>query len=120
MLYIKPDNATRIEITDQNVFTTCPTCGREIRVDLMDMLQDPDFDLYGTQVVCADCAPLESDGTGKDNIGKLLDRMNRCKRPQATLRALCTFAAAWSKQNNAANTPYDLTESAERIENGFV
>lgn len=64
MLYIKPDNATRIEITDQNVFTTCPTCGREIRVDLIDMLQDPDFDLYGTQVVCADCARTENTSKG--------------------------------------------------------
>lgn len=57
MFYLKPNNYTRIEITDQNIFTTRPECGKEFHVDLMELLLDPDgFDLYGTQVHCFACS----------------------------------------------------------------
>lgn len=57
MFYIKLNNCTRIEITDKNVFTTCPECGKEFHVDLMELLHDStDFDLYGTLVYCDECS----------------------------------------------------------------
>ena len=32
MFYIKPNEHTRIEITGENVYTTCPECGEEAEV----------------------------------------------------------------------------------------
>ena len=39
-----------IEINDENVFCTCPKCGKEVRVDLVEVLKDDD--LLSTQVCC--------------------------------------------------------------------
>lgn len=43
-------------ITDENVYTTCPRCGAEVAVNLADVLNDEDSDLYGTAVYCDKCA----------------------------------------------------------------
>lgn len=57
MFYLKTNDCTRIEITDQNIFTTCPECGKEFHVDLMELVHGLDsFDLYGTQVFCDECS----------------------------------------------------------------
>ena len=45
-----------IEINDENVFCRCPVCGREILVDLEEVLVDSDADLVGTAVLCDECA----------------------------------------------------------------
>ena len=46
----------RTVITDENVFTVCPQCGLEHKVDLCDVLSGGDTDLYGTQVYCRECS----------------------------------------------------------------
>ena len=45
-----------IEINDENVFCRCPVCGREILVDLEEVLGDGKGDLFGTAVLCEDCS----------------------------------------------------------------
>ena len=61
MFYVKAEIAEgvaiRAEITDENVFTTCPDCGVEHQVDLADMLDEEGrLDLFGTAVCCAACS----------------------------------------------------------------
>ena len=60
MFYIKTKQycgkTINIEITDENVFTRCPECGREMPVDLAEIFADGEGDLFSTQVVCAACA----------------------------------------------------------------
>ena len=60
MFYVKTqfneETTLTTEITDENVFTRCPRCGSEIRSDLVDILADGDGDLFGTTVLCDDCA----------------------------------------------------------------
>ena len=59
MFYIKTKQlsgkAITTEITDENVFTRCPECGREIPIDLAEIFSDGEGDLCSTQVVCAAC-----------------------------------------------------------------
>lgn len=43
-----------IEINDENVFCTCPKCGKEVRVDLVEVLEEGD--LVYTQVCCNTCS----------------------------------------------------------------
>lgn len=43
-----------VEITDENVFTRCPSCGAEIPVDIVEEIRNGDFDLFGTAVYCND------------------------------------------------------------------
>ncbi len=61
MFYVKTqfDESTAIltEITDENVFTRCPDCGREILIDLNDVIDDDgQLDLFGVSVCCAECS----------------------------------------------------------------
>ena len=48
----------KIEINDENVFTACVECGKEIAVDIVDEIKNnPDFDLFGTGRFCnQECA----------------------------------------------------------------
>lgn len=45
-----------IEINDENVYTTCPGCGIEHRIDIVEMAQCGDFDLFGTAIYCCECS----------------------------------------------------------------
>ena len=60
MFYVKePINdamEVTIEINDENVFCRCPVCGREVLVDLEEVLCDGKGDLSGTAVLCEDCS----------------------------------------------------------------
>lgn len=60
MFYVKEpiDDAMEvtIEISDENVFCRCPVCGREVPVDLEEVLGDGKGDLFGTAVLCEDCS----------------------------------------------------------------
>ena len=60
MFYIKTKQHSgkmvSTEITDENVFTRCPECGREMPVDLAEIFADGEGDLISTQVLCAACA----------------------------------------------------------------
>jgi hypothetical protein len=59
MFYVKtnlPDGmAITTEITDENVYCRCPDCGKEVGVDLAEVLAGCDGDLYGTAVCCTGC-----------------------------------------------------------------
>lgn len=59
MFYMKY-NGRKLEITEDNVFTRCPVCGKEFTVDVSELFQDGDIDLYGTSIYCPECA--ERDG----------------------------------------------------------
>ena len=48
-----------IEINDENVFCTCPKCGKEVEVDLVEVLEEGD--LVSTQVCCNTCSETMSD-----------------------------------------------------------
>lgn len=44
------------EITDENVFCTCPGCGAEVCIgDITELAAQGDFDLYGTAIYCKEC-----------------------------------------------------------------
>lgn len=51
MFYVKSqigeNSAIVTEITDENVFTRCPDCGSEIAVDLSDLADEGQHDLFG-------------------------------------------------------------------------
>jgi hypothetical protein len=56
MFYVKQDFGyaeVKTEITDENVFTTCPKCGCELNVDLVELFSDREADLCGTAVYCS-------------------------------------------------------------------
>lgn len=57
MFYVKTPNDD-IEITDENVFTTCPDCGKEIQVDIQELLKLENADLFGTSVYCERCSAI--------------------------------------------------------------
>ncbi len=44
------------EITDDNVFTTCASCGRELQVDLDEAIIDGHLDLFGLSIRCEKCS----------------------------------------------------------------
>ena len=62
MFYVKEKinktTAITIEIHEDNVFCTCPMCGNEVNVNLAEIFNDSESDLYGTAVYCADCSKL--------------------------------------------------------------
>lgn len=45
-----------IEITDENVYGTCPVCGKEVPIDLTEVFSDSATDLFATSVLCDSCA----------------------------------------------------------------
>ena len=55
MFYLK-DNGKKLPISCDNVYTICPQCGREHKVDLQEILEGGDTDLDGTQVYCEECS----------------------------------------------------------------
>lgn len=60
MFYIKTkiseDVTLHVEINGENVFTTCPVCGQEHQVDIVELATtDPKFDLYGSSILCREC-----------------------------------------------------------------
>jgi hypothetical protein len=59
MFYLKTKQANgkvvNTEITDENVFTRCPECGRELPIDLVELFSDGEGDLYSLSVICSAC-----------------------------------------------------------------
>lgn len=55
-------------LSDKNVYSICPKCGKEIRVNLSDVLKEEDTDLHTTGVYCNSCATkrLENLGVNDD------------------------------------------------------
>ena len=59
MFYVKEktDGLTvKVELTDENVFCSCPDCGKEVQVDLSCVFADGLGDMFGTAVLCQKCA----------------------------------------------------------------
>ena len=60
MFYVKEPLKDGVDVTvainDANVFCPCPVCGRDVPVNLKDVLSDSDADLVGTAVLCDECA----------------------------------------------------------------
>ena len=56
MFYVKENiNDTvevKVELNDENVFCTCPDCGKEVSVVFADGMGD----MYGTAVCCSACS----------------------------------------------------------------
>lgn len=50
------DVTIRTEINGESVYTICLGCGVEYAVDLADILNASDTDLYGTAVYCNNCS----------------------------------------------------------------
>lgn len=55
MFYMKY-KGHNLEITEENVFTCCPVCGKEFPVDISGLFQDGEADLYATSIYCPECA----------------------------------------------------------------
>ena len=60
MFYIKIRTANgtviKTDITDKNVFTCCPKCGKELPVDLAEFFSDGEGDLFSSGIICSACA----------------------------------------------------------------
>ena len=63
MFYIKV-NGQKKEITARNIYTLCPECGKEIQVDLTELIQPGEFDLEASRVLCGKCS------RSKHNMGE--------------------------------------------------
>ena len=65
MFYIKTKQHSgkmvSTEITDENVFTRCPECGREMPVDLAEIFADGEGDLFSTKIFCAACTKASAE-----------------------------------------------------------
>jgi hypothetical protein len=62
MFYVKEKingTTTRIDLTDENIFTICPECKKEHQINIVDVLRDGDSDLYSTSVLCVECSKKE-------------------------------------------------------------
>ncbi len=58
MFYIKTKIAEGVTIEtelDGEVMTRCPECGAEMKFDIADLVEDPDFDFCGTRIYCEAC-----------------------------------------------------------------
>lgn len=66
MFYIKTkiNEGTYIttEITDTNTYTVCIDCGKEVQVDLDEMIVDGHLDLYGLGCRCEACSFKHAQG----------------------------------------------------------
>lgn len=69
MFYVKAklneDCEINIDLTDENIYTRCPDCGCEFAVDIVG---DPDVDLYGTQICCSECSRKRQETKHKENV----------------------------------------------------
>ena len=52
IIKINEETTITTELTDENVFTHCPECGKEIAIDLYEIFFDGG-DLFGTSVYCS-------------------------------------------------------------------
>lgn len=59
MFYVKAhlndETVLHITLTDENVFTVCPECGKEHQVDISEMFEAEGFDLW-CNVYCLECS----------------------------------------------------------------
>ena len=55
MFYVKA-RGRKINLSEDNIFTRCPECGREHAVDLVSIFEGGKSDFYSTYVHCQDCS----------------------------------------------------------------
>lgn len=74
MFYVKINDGEKVikeELTDENIFTICPRCGREIHIDLAETFPNGEIDLFGTSVMCSECSKMLKEISNKAfNIAK--------------------------------------------------
>lgn len=61
MFYVKINDGEKVikeELTDENVFTVCPKCGKELQIDLAETFPDGEIDLFGTSIMCKECSKM--------------------------------------------------------------
>ena len=65
MFYLKTKLANgkviKTDITDENVFTRCPDCGRELPIDLVEVFSDGEGDLFSTSIICSTCTKIRTE-----------------------------------------------------------
>ena len=65
MFYLKTKLANgkvvKTDITDENVFTCCLECGRELPIDLVEVFSDGEGDLFSTSIICSACTKKRSE-----------------------------------------------------------
>ena len=65
MFYLKTKLANgkvvKTDITDENVFTCCLECGRELSIDLVEVFSDGEGDLFSTSIICSACTKKRSE-----------------------------------------------------------
>lgn len=62
MSYLK-HKGKKLYIESDNVYTTCPQCGKEHAIDLNDAIIDGVLDLYGLDIFCTECSAKRRAGT---------------------------------------------------------
>ncbi len=67
-LMLSENSKVITRLSDKNVYSICPKCGKEIQVNLSDVLKEEDTDLHTTCVYCKSCAKkwLENWGVKDD------------------------------------------------------
>lgn len=55
MYYLK-NGKKKLFIEEDNVFTQCPRCGKEMQIDLDDAVINGTLDLYGISWYCDKCS----------------------------------------------------------------
>lgn len=67
----------RMELTENNVFTRCADCGRELPIDLLDWAANcPSFD-YGLAIYCRRCTERRFGPGGTAHFGSSAGREGR-------------------------------------------
>ena len=57
MFYVKSDDGKKVDIYGDELYTTCPICGKEFTVDIIELVKnDSDFDICGTSIYCSECS----------------------------------------------------------------
>ena len=107
MFYIKTKQycgkTTTTEITDENVFTRCPECGREMPVDLAEIFADGEGDLFSTQVVCAAC-------TKKSTVSRLTLKGSKIATDGITVLANVLRKAGYWKELSALFDQFEIED----------
>lgn len=57
-MYYMKSGKKKLFIEDDNVYTRCPRCGKEMQIDLGGAVIDGALDLYGTSWYCERCSKI--------------------------------------------------------------
>lgn len=57
-MYYMKSGKKKLFIEEDNVYTRCARCGKEMQIDLDDAVIDGALDLYGTSWYCERCSKI--------------------------------------------------------------